>query len=143
MMHVYNNAHDIPIKSVLTDNGVEFTTHHKSKNHRFERLLADLKITHRLTKVRHPWTNGACERLQRTSRSTVFDPEAQTRRELVAGLEEFYQVAFRTRFYETLEPLNDDLHNYLNTYNCQRTHHGKRTAGSVPAALYLLHKKSA
>jgi len=125
LIHVFNNRQDVPIKSVLTDNGLEFTTHHKSKNHSFERLLTEMKIKHRLTKVRHPWTNGACERLQRTI------------------LEEFYQVAFRTRIYETLEQLNDDLEQYLKTYNYQRTHQGKRTKGRVPAELYLLHKKSA
>ncbi len=125
MMHVYNNSQDVMLESVLTDNGLEFTTHHKSKNHSFERLLKELGIKHRLTKVRHPWTNGATERLQRTI------------------LEEFYQVAFRTRIYETLDQLNDDLHKYLKTYNYQRTHQGKRTNGRVPAELYLLHKKSA
>ena len=125
MMHVYNNSQDVPIESVLTDNGLEFTTHHKSKNHSFERLLRELKIKHRLTKVRHPWTNGACERLNRTI------------------LEEFYQLAFRTKIYETIDQLNDDLDKYLKIYNYQRTHQGKRTNGRVPAELYLLHKKSA
>jgi len=125
LMHVYYNRQDIPIQSVLTDNGKEFTTHHKSKNHSFERLLKALNIKHRLTKVRHPWTNGACERLNRTI------------------LEEFYQLAFRTRIYETIDQLNDDLIKYLRTYNYQRTHQGKRTKGNVPANLYLLHKKSA
>jgi len=95
MMYVHNNSQDVMIHSVLTDNGLEFTTHHKSKNHSFERLLAELKIKHRLTKVRHPWTNGACERLHKTI------------------LEEFYQVVFRTRIYQTIEQLNDDLQNYL------------------------------
>ena len=125
MMHVYNNSQDVEVESVLTDNGLEFTTHHASKNHSFERLLRELNVKHRLTKVRHPWTNGACERLNRTI------------------LEEFYQLAFRTRIYETLEQLNDDLETYLRTYNYQRTHQGKRTKGRVPAELYLLHKKSA
>ncbi len=125
MIHVYNNCHQTPIESVLTDNGLEFTTHHASKNHPFERLLQVMHIAHRLIKVRHPWTNGACERIQRTI------------------LEEFYQVAFRTRIYETIEQLNDDLQKYLNTYNYQRTHQGKRTQGKVPAELYLLFKKSA
>ncbi|MFC1477025.1 IS481 family transposase [candidate division KSB1 bacterium] len=124
LLHVRNNSQDVPIESVLTDNGKEFT-HHASKNHSFERLLTELNIKHRLTKVRHPWTNGACERLQRTI------------------LEEFYQVAFRTRIYETLEQLNDDLDTYLKIYNYQRSHCGKRTQGKVPAELYLLHKKSA
>lgn len=125
MLHVHNNSQDVPVESVLTDNGLEFTTHHKSKNHSFERLLSELNVKHRLTKVRHPWTNGACERLNRTI------------------LEEFYQLAFRTRIYETIEQLNDDLEKYLKTYNYQRTHQGKRTNGRVPAELYLLHKKSA
>lgn len=125
MMHVYNNSQDVPISSVLTDNGLEFTTHHKSKNHSFERLLKELNIKHRLTKVRHPWTNGAAERFQRTI------------------LEEFYQLTFRTQIYETIDQLNDDLQKYLNTYNYQRTHQGKRTQGRVPAELYLLNKISA
>jgi len=124
LLHVRNNSQDIPIESVLTDNGKEFT-HHASKDHSFERLLAELKIKHRLTKVRHPWTNGACERLNRTI------------------LNEFYQVAFRKRIYETLDQLNDDLQKYLKIYNYQRTHQGKRTQGRVPAELYLLNKKSA
>lgn len=122
MMHVYNTSLDITIQSVLTDNGLEFTTHHKSKNHSFERLLQELKINHRLTRVRHPWTNGACERLNRTL------------------LEEFYQVAFRTKIYHSVEQLNDDLNRFIEFYNCQRTHQGKRTQGKVPAELYLLHK---
>ncbi len=125
MMHVHNNSQDTPIQSVLTDNGLEFTTHHASKNHSFERLLKALNIKHRLTKVRHPWTNGACERLNRTI------------------LEEFYQHAFRTKIYTTVEQLNDDLQTYLKKYNYQRTHQGKRTKGKVPAELYLLHKSSA
>ena len=122
LMHVYNNSLDVPIQSVLTDNGKEFTTHHPSKNHSFERLAHELAIKHRLTKVRHPWTNGACERLNRTL------------------LEEFYQVSFRTKIYKSVQQLNDDLSQFIEFYNCQRTHQGKRTKGKVPAELYLLHK---
>ena len=58
-------------------------------------------------------------------------------------LEEFYQITFRTRIYQTIEQLNDDLLKYLKIYNYQRTHQRKRTNGKVPAELYLLHKKSA
>ena len=125
IMHVHNNNLDIPIQSVLTDNGLEFTTHHTSKNHSFERLVRELNIKHRLTKVRHPWTNGACERLNRTL------------------LEEFYQVAFRTKIYQSVLQLNDDLNRFIEFYNCQRTHQGKRTQGKVPAELYLLTKTNA
>jgi len=124
MMHVHNNSLDIPVKSVLTDNGKEFTTHHKSKKHCFERVLNELNIKHRLTKVRHPWTNGAVERFQRTV------------------LEEFYQVIFRKKIFESIDELNDDLYKYIDYYNYKRTHQGKRTNGRVPAELYLLYNKS-
>jgi transposase InsO family protein len=122
LMHVTNTSLKVTIQSVMTDNGKEFTTHHASKNHTFERVLSELSIKHRLTKVRHPWTNGACERLNRTI------------------LEEFYQVAFRSKLYHSLNELNDDLFRFIEFYNCQRTHHGKRTNGNVPAWLYLLHQ---
>ena len=125
MMHVYNTSLDVSIQSVLTDNGLEFTTHHPSKNHSFERLLHELAINHRLAKVSHPWTNGACERLNRTL------------------LEEFYRVAFRKTIYHSTEQLNDDLIQFIEFYNCQRTHKGKRTQGKVPAELYLLSKTHA
>ncbi|MFC1557884.1 DDE-type integrase/transposase/recombinase [candidate division KSB1 bacterium] len=117
MMHVYNNSLDIPVKSVLTDNGKEFTTHHKSKKHSFERVLNELNIKHRLTKVRHPWTNGSVERFQRTT------------------LEEFYQVNLRKKIYLSLDELDDDLNNFIENYNYKRTHQGKRTNGRVPAEL--------
>jgi len=119
LTHVITTNGDVPLCSVLTDNGKEFTTHHSSKKHVFEHLLTDLSIRHRLTKVRHPWTNGACERLNRTI------------------LEEFYQVAFRTKLYPSVEDLNRDLDTFLSFYNFQRTHHGIRTKGNVPASLYL------
>jgi len=118
LMHVLNTSRAVPLTSVLTDNGLEFTTHHTSKNHSFERLLIERKIQHRLTKVRHPWTNGACERLNRTI------------------LEEFYQIAFRSKLYRSVDELNIDLARFIKFYNCQRTHHGKRTKGCVPVTLY-------
>jgi transposase InsO family protein len=117
--HIMNTSYNIPVRSVLTDNGKEFTTHHKSNKHQFESILKQFQITHRLTHVRHPWTNGACERLNRTI------------------LEEFYQVAFRTKIYDSIEILNIDLDDFIKFYNYERTHHGKRTQGNVPASLFL------
>jgi transposase InsO family protein len=118
MMHIINNSLEIPLKSILTDNGKEFTTHHSSKNHNFERLLSSLHIKHRLTKVRSPWTNGACERLNRTI------------------LEEFYQIAFRSKIYLSFDELNLDLYSFIKFYNFKKTHHGKRTHGNLPARLF-------
>jgi transposase InsO family protein len=71
------------IHTVLTDNGTHFTdptgdgwTPEDIKQmraekvlfrcHSFELACADLDIEHRLTKPRHPWTNGQVERMNRT-----------------------------------------------------------------------------
>lgn len=35
--------------------------------HSFELAFTDLDIEHRLTKPRHPWTNGQVERMDRTT----------------------------------------------------------------------------
>jgi len=35
LLHIRNHAHTQKISRILTDNGLEFTTHHKSKNHKF------------------------------------------------------------------------------------------------------------
>jgi transposase InsO family protein len=71
------------INTVLTDNGTHFTDPAgdgwtpeniramRAQNvpfrcHSFEAACADLDIEHRLTKPRHPWTNGQVERMNRT-----------------------------------------------------------------------------
>jgi len=71
------------IHTVLTDNGTHFTeptgdgwTPEDIKQmlarktplrcHAFELACAQLDIAHRLTKPRHPWTNGQVERMNRT-----------------------------------------------------------------------------
>ena len=57
------------IHTVLTDNGIQFTNmaHHKyAFHHIFDRVCDENGIDHRLTKVKHPWTNGQVERMNRT-----------------------------------------------------------------------------
>lgn len=87
------------IHTVLTDNGTHFTdptgdgrtakeinTMRKDKVsfrcHSFELACADLDIEHRLTKPRHPWTNGQVERMNRTIKNATvkrfhYDNHAQ------------------------------------------------------------------
>jgi transposase InsO family protein len=103
----------IVIFSVLTDNGKEYTSHWGSR-HDFEDYLAKVKIRHRYTKVRCPWTNGYAERLNRTL------------------LEEFYQPALMSKNYAGIKELQADLDKYLYFYNFQRTHQGYRLKGSKP-----------
>ena len=71
-------------------------------------------IEHTKTKVKSPQTNGICERFHKTV------------------LQEFYQVAFRRKIYETIEELQTDLDEWINYYNNERTHQGKVCEGRTP-----------
>lgn len=121
LLYLKNNALGRKISRILTDNGLEFTIHHKSKKHRFEDLLNFYKIKHKYTKIRHPWTNGCVERLNQT----IYH--------------EFYKVTFRKNVYETLQQLQDDLDKFIDYYNFKRPNRGRRNNGKVPGEIYLLH----
>lgn len=121
LLYIRNNSHGRKFSRLLTDNGLEFTTHHQSKKHKFEDLLTFYKIKHKYTKIRHPWTNGAVERLNQTYN------------------QEFYQINFRKTIYHSLQQLQDDLDVFTDYYNFQRPNQGIRTKGNVPGKLYLLH----
>ncbi len=60
------------IHRILTDNGAQFTYQLLSKHlrpksfHPFDLLCRKHFIKHKLTKFRHPWTNGQVERFNRT-----------------------------------------------------------------------------
>lgn len=54
---------------MLTDNGIQFTNqerHRYAFEHIFDRVCGEHDIEHRLTKIKHPWTNGQVERMNRT-----------------------------------------------------------------------------
>ncbi len=109
----------IAVTTILTDNGREFCG---TDRHPFELYLQLNDIEHRTTRVRRPQTNGFVERFHRTV------------------LEEFFAIAFRTKFYETVEELQADLDQWLVYYNTERPHHGYRNMGKRPndtVELYL------
>ncbi len=66
------------------------------------------------TKARSPQTNGICERFHKTI------------------LQEFYQVTFRKKLYESMEELQKDLDEWMNYYNNHLTHQGKMCCGRTP-----------
>ena len=103
---------NIPILTILTDRGTEYCG--RLDQHPYELYLQLNEIEHRKTKVKSPQTNGICERFHQTV------------------LNEFYRVTFRKRLYSDLEALQEDLDKYIDHYNQERTHQGKRCQGRTP-----------
>ena len=102
---------------ILTDRGTEYNG--KREHHEYELYLDIEGIEHSKTKVRHPQSNGICERFHRTIQ------------------DEFYAIAFRKKIYSTLEQMQTDLDEWINTYNCERTHSGKYCFGKTPMETHL------
>lgn len=113
------------IHTVLTDNGVQFTdTKGESWNTQeiqgflrdgtlflctaFDLVCARENIDHRLTKVRHPWTNGQVERMNRTLKdATVKKYYYQTHDQLKEHMQTFlmaYNFAKRLKALKGLTP---------------------------------------
>jgi transposase InsO family protein len=78
------------LHTVLTDNGIQFTNqarHKSAVHHIFDRVCDENDIEHRLTKVKHPWTNGQVERMNRTIKEATvkryhYDSHDQLRQHL-------------------------------------------------------------
>ncbi|HDL3336861.1 IS481 family transposase [Mannheimia haemolytica] len=107
----------LPMLRILTDRGSEYCG--KVENHDYELYLAINDIGHTKTKVKHPQTNGICERFHKTI------------------LQEFYQVVFRKTIYMDLATLQADLDEWLMYYNHHRTHQGKMCCGRTPMETLL------
>ena len=103
------------IHTVLTDNGIQFTTPGAGgsavplikeaiangelfRAHAFEYACAKNDIEHRTTKPKHPWTNGQVERMNRTIKD--------------ATVKRFY--------YETHDQLRRHLADFVSAYNFGR-----------------------
>ena len=104
--------YQIPLLRVLTDRGTEFKG--KPEHHEYELYLQIEGIEHSKTQVRHPQTNGICERLHRTMQ------------------EEFYAVAFRKKLYNSIEEMQKDLDEWMDYYNKERSHSGRYCFGKTP-----------
>ena len=107
----FYEEHDIPLLRILTDRGSEYCGNRET--HEFQ-LYVDLEdIEHTRTKVKHPQTNGICERFHKTIQN------------------EFYATAFRRKIYNSLDELQADLDAWIQDYNEQRTHSGKHCCEAV------------
>jgi transposase-like protein len=89
------------INIVLTDNGIQFTNHERhlyAFKHIFDRVCGEHEFEHRLTKIKHPWTNGQVERMNRTIKD--------------ATVKRFH--------YDDHNQLRDHLANFIRAYNFGR-----------------------
>jgi len=98
---------DFPFKihTILTDNGAQFTyalllEHLRPKNkvHIFDETCEDAGIRHKLTKFRHPWTNGQVEIFNRKIKDHTT----------------------KRYHYDTVDSLKKHLMAFLLVYNFQR-----------------------
>ena len=97
------------IHTVLTDNGIQFTTRARDIHdgwHIFDRVCDEHGIEHRLTKLNHPWTNGQVERMNRTIKeATVKRYHYQSHDQLRAHLQLFVDAYNHARRLKTLRGL--------------------------------------
>lgn len=107
----------IPLLRVLTNRGTEYKG--RPEYHEYELYLGLEGIEHSKTQVRHPQSNGICERLHRTMQ------------------EEFYAVAFRRKLYDGLDALQQDLDQWMEYYNTERTHSGRYCFGKTPPQTFI------
>lgn len=104
------------IHTVLTDNGVQFGDMPQNRSgptaryrlHLFDRICRQHDIEHRMTKPKHPWTNGQVERMNRTLKdATVRRYHYTTHQQLTEHLNAFldaYNFAKRLKTLRGLTP---------------------------------------
>lgn len=105
-------AQGIRLLRVLTDRGTEYCG--RPDQHDYQLYLALNDIDHTKTKAKSPQTNGICERFNQTVQN------------------EFYAVAFRKKIYTSIEEIQADLDRWMDRYNNNRAHQGKRCQGRTP-----------
>ena len=104
--------YEVPLLRVLTDRGTEYCG--RQEEHEYQLYLSLEDIDHTRTRAKRPQTNGICERFHKTVK------------------DEFYQIAFRKKIYNTLDELQVDLDIWFKHYNEERTHSGKYCFGKTP-----------
>jgi len=109
--------HDVRLLRILTDRGTEYCGNRE--RHEYQLYLAIEDIDHSKTKARSPQTNGICERFHKTIQ------------------DEFYSVAFRKKIYYSLDEIQEDVDNWIEEYNKERTHSGKYCFSKTPYQTFL------
>ena len=115
--------HEVPVLRVLTDRSTEYCG--KVEHHAYQLYLAVENIDHSKTKAYSPQINGIVERFHKTMKN------------------EFYDVAFKKKLYQSLDELQADVNKWLSEYNQLRPHSGKYCYGKTPMQTFMDSKKIA
>lgn len=107
----------VTLLRILTDRGSEFCGNRE--RHEYALYLDIENIEHSCTKAKSPQTNGICERFHQTIQN------------------EFYASAFRRKLYSSIEQLQTDVDQWVESYNSQRVHSGKYCYGKTPMQTFL------
>ncbi len=104
------------IHTVLTDNGIQFTFPPRYADgptatymtHMFDMRCRENGIEHRLTKIKHPWTNGQVERMNRTIKDATvkryhYDSHSQLKTHLTDFIDA-YNFGKRLKTLKGLTP---------------------------------------
>jgi transposase InsO family protein len=100
---------------VLTDNGIQFTNHDRhiyAFEHIFDRVCREHQIEHRLTRIKHPWTNGQVERMNRTIK------EGEAGQKTIRGI--VFPRNVKRFHYDDHDQLRNHLANFISAYNFGR-----------------------
>lgn len=110
---------NLPIKNIITNNGMEFTTSWKSGIHKYEKFLAENDIKH--------WTFPVGSK-------SVFTPMEEF---LAVVSEEFYKSIKASNNRYSFQKLQEELETYLLHYNFTRSITSGIHKGNVPAQVVL------
>src|SRR6188768_1242397 len=113
----FYDSHEVKLCRVLTDRGTEY--YGNPQHHEYELYLAVEDVDHSRTKTKSPQTNGIVERFHKTV------------------LDEFYRVAFRKTIYGSIAELQEDLDEWIRSYNENRPHQGRWCFGKTPMQTFL------
>ena len=99
------------IHTVLTDKGIQFANRKQDRcafRHIFDRVCHENDITHRLTQINSPWTNGQVERMNRTIKEATvkryhYDSHSQIKEHLFTFINA-YNFAKRLKTLKGLTP---------------------------------------
>jgi hypothetical protein len=108
----FYEEHGLPVLRILTDRRMEYCG--RVDMHDYQLFLAINDIDYIKTKVKSPQTNVICEWFHKTI------------------LQESYQIAFRKKVYVIIEALQNDMDEWIEHYNNERTYQGKVCEGLTP-----------